>query len=327
VNEGARAYFNQMNKRGGVHGRKIEMMILDDKFDPALTLANAQTLIKKEHVFALFLGRGTPHTLGILPLLAADNVPLIAPSTGAAVFRNSVIHQLFNVRARYQDEIAVAVEHFATVGVKNIGLLHVDDAFGQDGLEGFNKAMAAQKLTSVSITKFARVKPNYAAAAAAVIKSNPGALVVVSSATNTVEVIKAIRAQGGHMQIMTLSNNSSEAFLKDLGPAGAGVIVTQITPAPNLVTTKLGQEFEAAAKENGATMSYAAMEGYVNAKVLVEGLQRAGRDLTREGFIRAMESIQHVDFGGETITYGPSNHSGSRYIELTMIGKDGHIVR
>jgi ABC-type branched-subunit amino acid transport system substrate-binding protein len=327
MNEGANAYFAKINKQGGVHGRKVEMIMLDDKFDPALTLANAETLIKKERVFALFLGRGTPHTQGILPLLAANNVPLLAPSTGAVIFHEPPHRLLFNIRAKYQDEVIKAVEHFNTVGMKNIGLLHVDDAFGQDGLDGFNKAMAMHKLTPAIITKFERVKPDYAATAATLIKANPSALIIVSSAKNTVEVIKAIRAQGGRMQIMTQSNNSSSAFVKDLGPAGVGVIVSQVAPAPHMLSTKLGQEFNAAAKETGATISYAAIEGFMNAKVLVEGLRRAGRNLTREGFIRALESMQRVDFGGLMVTYGPDDHTGSEFVELTMIGRDGRFVR
>lgn len=327
MNEGANAYFSQVNKQGGVHGRKIEMRVLDDKFDPALTLANAETLIKKEHVFALFQGRGTPHTQGILPLLEANNVPLVAPSTGAAIFHQPPHRLLFNVRAKYQDEVAKAVEHFTTVGIRSIGILHVDDAFGQDGLEGFNKAMAARKLTPAVIIKFARVNPDYNAAAAEVVKAKPTALVIVSSAKNTVEVIKAIRAQGSTTQIMTMSNNSSDAFVKELGSAGVGVVVTQVTPAPHLLSTALGQEFNSAAKGSGITVSYAAMEGYLNAKVFVEGLRRAGPKLTREGFVRALESMQRVDFGGVLVTYGPKDHTGSEFVELTMIGKDGRFVR
>jgi len=327
MNEGAMAYFSHINKKGGVHGRKIEMRVLDDKFDPALTLANAETLIKKDRVFALFQGRGTPHTQGILPLLEAHNVPLLAPSTGAAVFHKPANRLLFNIRAKYQDEIAKAVEHFTTIGIRDISILHVDDAFGQDGLEGFTKAMEARKLKPVAVTSFARVKPDYAATAAEVIKARPAALIIVSSAKNTVEVIKAIRAQGGQMQIMTMSNNSSQAFVKELGPAGNGVIVSQITPAPHLLSTQLGQEFSAAAKESGATMSYAAMEGFVNAKVMVEALRRAGPKLTRAAFLRALESMQRVDFGGLMVTYGPDDHTGSEFVELTMIGKDGKFVR
>jgi branched-chain amino acid transport system substrate-binding protein len=327
MNEGANAYFNSVNKNGGVNGRKIEMRTLDDKFDPALTKANAETLIAKEHVFALFQGRGTPHTQGILPILAAHKVPLIAPSTGATIFHEPVNHWLFNIRAKYQDEVAKAVEHFSTIGIKNIGLLHVDDPYGQDGLIGFNKAMATHQLSPTIVIKFERVNPNYIATAATVIKANPQALIIVSSAKNTVEVIKAIRAQGSRIQLMTLSNNSSQSFVKELGAAGAGVIVSQVTPAPHLVSTLLGQEFKVASKASGATVSYAAMEGFVNAKVLVEGLRRAGRNLTREGLVHALESMQRVDLGGVLITYGENDHTGSEFVELTMIGKDGHFIR
>jgi ABC-type branched-subunit amino acid transport system substrate-binding protein len=262
-----------------------------------------------------------------LPLLAANKVPLLAPSTGATIFHEPANHWLFNIRAKYQDEVIKAVEHFTTIGIKNIGILHVDDAFGQDGLEGFKKAMAAHKITPPIVAKFDRVKPNYAATATTIINANPTALIIVSSAKNTVEVIKAIRAQGSQMLIMTLSNNSSESFMKDLGPAGNGIIVSQVTPAPHLVSTTLGQEFKVAAKATGATVSYAAMEGFVNAKVMVEALRRAGRNLTREGFVRALESMQRVDLGGLMVTYGPDDHTGSEFVELTMIGKDGRFLR
>lgn len=327
MNEGANAYFAVINKNGGVHGRKIELLTLDDKFDPALTVANAEILIKKERVFALFQGRGTPHTKAIIPILAENKVPLLAPSTGSTIFHEPPIRWVFNIRTKYQTEVEKGVEHFATVGIKKIGILHVDDAFGEDGLAGFNKAMAVHKLTPTNTTKFARVKPDYAETAAAVINANPSALVIISSSKNTIEVIKAIRAKGNQMQIMTLSNNSSSAFVQELGPAGAGVIMSQVTVAPHLVTTRLGQEFITAAKASGATISYPAIEGYVNAKVLVEGLQRAGRNLTREGFIRALESMQRVDMGGILITYGDNDHSGSEFVELTMIGKDGRFIR
>jgi branched-chain amino acid transport system substrate-binding protein len=326
MNEGNRAYIEQINKQGGIHGRKIEIRTLDDKFNPALTFANAETLIQKDRVFALFQGRGTVHTQRILPLLEANKVPLLAPGTGASLFHQPAHPLLFNIRAKYQDEVRKAVEHFATLGM-TISILIVDDAAGQDGLEGFTKAMEARKLTPVAITRFARVNPDVQAAAAEVIKHQPGALIIIGSSKDTIAVIKAIRAQGGHMQIMTMSNNSSGAFVKDLGAAGAGVIVSQITPPPDLMTTRLGQEFKLAAKASGATVSYTAMEGYVNAKVLVEGLRRAGRNLTRDGFVRALESMQRVDLGGILITYSDKDHSGSEFVELTMIGKNGRFIR
>lgn len=327
LNEGTNAYLAQVNKRGGVHGRRIELITLDDKFDPALTAINAETLVKKERVFALFQIRGTPHTEAILPLMKANNVPLVAPSTGAAILHTPVNRLLFNVRAKYQAEVIKAVEHFDTIGVKSIGLLHVDDSFGRDSLAGFTNAMEARKLPPAIVAKFDRAKPDINATIASAVKANPGALIIVGSATTTADLIKGIRAQGSHAILMTLSNNSSQGFIKSLGAAGAGVIVSQITPVPNLVTTSLGKELQVAAQASGGTVSYAAMEGFIAAKVLVEGLQRAGRNLTREGFIRALESMQKVDLGGLMVTYGPDDHTGSEFVELTMIRKDGSFVR
>lgn len=327
MNEGAQAYFNMINREGGVHGRKILLRTLDDKFDPVLAATNAETLIKRDRVFALFQSRGTPHTEAILPILASNKVPLIAPSTGAAIFRKPVNPWVFNVRAKYQDEVTKGVEHFTTLGLNNIGLLHVDDSFGHDGLEGFNNAMKARKLLPAIIAKFPREAPNYDTTAEEILSANPNALIIVSSAKNTVEIIMAIRKRSSTIQIMTLSNNSSQAFVKGLGPEGVGVIVTQIMPAPHTLSTPLGQEFRNAAKLTNVTMSYAAMEGFVSAKVLVEGLRRAGRKLTREGFIHAMESMQRTDFGGLMVSFDPHRHSGSEFVELTMIGKNGKFLR
>lgn len=329
MNEGANAYFASVNSAGGIHGRKIELRILDDRFLPELAGKNAETLLKKEKVFALFQSRGTPQTQAILPHLLAERAPLIAPSTGGQSFHAPVHPYVFNVRAKYQDEVVKAIEHFNTIGMKKIGLLtyEKDDPLGLDGINGFEKGMALHKLTPAFINIFPRLNPDFEATAAKVVAANPQALVIVSSGKNTVEIIKAIRAQGGTMQIMVMSNNSSLGFIKDVGPAGSGVIVAQITPPPHLITSKLGKEFQTAAKATGATVSYAAMEGYVSAKVLGEGLRKAGRNLTREGFIRALESMQRADMGGVLITYSPTDHSGSEFVELTLLGRDGKFLR
>jgi branched-chain amino acid transport system substrate-binding protein len=327
MNDGADAYIAWINKRGGVSGRHIEIVTLDDKFDPALSAKNAEKLVKEQHVFALFQSRGTPHTQAIVPILEANKVPLVAPSTGASVFHEPVHPLVFNVRAKYQDEVIKAVQHFSTVGVTQIALVHVDDAFGKDGMEGFVKGMEMQKLTPSTILKFDRVKPDIPAVVAGIAKVEPQAVILIASAGTTAPMIKALRAAGSRANIMTLSNNSAKSFVDSIGKDGMGVIVSQVTPAADLVTTKLGQEFRQAAKENHVVASYAAMEGFVSAKVLVEGLQRAGRNLTRESFMHALESIHKEDLGGLMLTYGPNRHTGSEYVELTIIGKGGRFLR
>ncbi|HEY8099423.1 MAG TPA: ABC transporter substrate-binding protein [Burkholderiaceae bacterium] len=327
MNEGANAYIAGINKQGGINGRKIRIVTLDDKFDPALTKKNVEALITQKHVFALFQVRGTPHTQAILPLLAEAHVPLIAPSTGASVFHSPVNRYLFNVRAKYRDEVSKGVEQFTTIGFKNIGLLHVDDTFGNDALIGFKNTMETRKLSPAIIMKFDRVKPEFDAAVSSVMKVNPQALIIVGSAASTAKFIHEFRLKGSQTMLMTLSNNSSDAFVTALGKDGRGVIVSQVTPAPHLSTTLLGQEFKQAAQDTHIASSYAAMEGFVSAKVLVEGLRRAGRNLTRESLINGLESIGHHDMGGMMLSYGPDNHSGSDYVELTIIDKYGRFIR
>jgi branched-chain amino acid transport system substrate-binding protein len=324
---GANAYFEAINKAGGVNGRKIELRTLDDKFDPALAAANADTLIRKEHVLALFQSRGTPHTEAILPLLAANKVPLIAPSTGAMLFHQDTNRYLFNVRAKYQDEVNKAVRQFSTIGIKKISLLYVDDTFGKDGLAGFQSVMAQQKLIPVSINSFDRAKPELDAVVASVAKANPQAVIIISSSATTIELIKKLRAQSPLIQLMTLSNNSSLAFVESLGKLGQSVMMSQIMPAANSLATGLGQEFKAMTQASGITPSYAAMEGFVAAKVLVEGLKRAGRPLTRESLVSGLESMRRLDLGGLVLSYNERDHNGSDFVELTMISKDGKFIR
>lgn len=327
LNEGANAYFTQINQRGGVNGRRIELLTLDDRFEPATAAANALMLVKQKHVFSLFLSRGTPHTEAMLPVLAANNVPLVAPSTGAAVFHTPINPLVFPVRAKYQDEVSRTVQHFNTVGLREIGLIYVDDSFGRDALIGFKQAMSELKLAPAMTISFDRKAPDLQAVLATVKATPAAALIIAGSASTTAELIKAIRQQGGKMTLTTLSNNASTAFITSLGSAASGVIVSQITPAPDLSTTILGQEFKVAAANSKATVSYTAMEGFLAAKVLVEGIRRAGKNLTREGLIAALESMRKVDFGGVSVNYDREHHSGSEFVELTMVGRDGRFVR
>jgi branched-chain amino acid transport system substrate-binding protein len=328
LGNGAQAYFDQINAKGGVNGRKIKMITMDDQFEPALAAANAETLIKKDKVFALFLTRGTPQNEAILPLLVEHKIPLIAPSTGAAIFhQNSAsTRYVFNVRAQYQAEVAKGVDYFRENGIKDIALAHVDSAFGRDALEGFKASMSRRDLGATRIVKFENKNPNINALVDSIVELNPRALILVSVGKTTQDIIAALRAKGSQSQILILSNNSRENFAKEMGDVGRGVVISQVTPPPKVHTNALVHEFRKAAKAAGINYSYAAMEGYIAAKVLVEGLRQAGANPTREGLIDALESIKKFDIGGVLISYSPGNHTGSDYVDLTMIGKHGRLI-
>ncbi len=325
---GAALYFDAVNARGGVNGQKIELAALDDQFDPKLTLENARVLIEEKNVLALFMTRGTPHTQGILPLLDKYGVVLVGPSTGAMALHRPLQRQIFNVRAPYQLEVVRAITHLKILGIKHIGVVHVDDTFGADALEGAKRGFQTNNMQAAFIEKFDRSKPDFSAIAPRAAKASPQAVFVIGTGSAVVDGIKALRAAGVKGQILTLSNNASGGFVKALGEDARGVVVTQVFPFERSVSHEVIREAQALVKARGlAELTPAMVEGFVNARVLVEGLRRAGPKPSRAAIREALESIQNFDLGGMRISYGTNSHTGLDYVDLSIIDADGKFLR
>jgi branched-chain amino acid transport system substrate-binding protein len=326
--DGARLYLDSINAKGGVGGQKIELVSLDDKFDPKLAAENARKLIEEQNVLAMFLTRGTPHTEAIIPLLDKHGVPLVGPSTGAMVLHQPVQKHIFNVRATYQREAEKAVTHLVSMGITRIGIVYADDSFGSDGVVGAQKGLAAAKLQAVTLEKFNRAKPDFGPIAPKVFQSNAQAVVLVASGQAVVDGVKAFRAAGSNAQFVTLSNNASGGFIKSLGDNARGVIVTQVFPYERAISSPLVKQALELAKAKGVNeLSPAMIEGFAAAKVLVEGLQRAGAKPTREKLQAALEGIRKLDIGGLEVSYGPDDHTGLDFADLSIIGTDGKFKR
>ena len=326
--EGAKLYIDAVNAKGGVNGQKIELISLDDKFDPKLAGENARKLIEEQNVAAMFLTRGTPHTEAILPHLEKHGVPLIGPSTGAMVLHQPVKKHVFNVRATYQREAEKAVSHLNSMGITRIGLVYADDSFGADGVAGAQKGFAAAKLQPAVLEKFNRGKPDFGPIAPKVVQSNAQAIIMVASGQAVVDGMKAFRAAGSAAQIVTLSNNASSGFIKSLGDNARGVIVTQVFPYERSIAYSLVKEAQEMSKAKGAgDISPAMLEGFAAAKVLVEGLRRAGAKPTREKIQAALEGIRKFDIGGLEVNYSPEDHTGLDFADLSIIGTDGKFRR
>lgn len=323
---GAQVYFKAVNDKGGVAGRRIELQTEDDGFDPKRTPEAARKLIE-QGVVALFMVRGTGNTESILPLLDKEGLPLVAPATGASSLHQPVRRWVFNVRAPYQMEVAAAVRHLATLNINRLAMFHVDDAFGADALAGFNKALAEHGQTAALVQSYKRPAGDIANVVKSFVQAAPGAVFVIGSASETANFIRLFHAAGGVSQLITLSNNAAQAFYDDLGKAGSGVIITQIVPDSSRISMSLAQEYRCLAKEQGQAHSDAGMEGFMAAKVLVEGLRRAGNDLSRDKLRVALESIRDFDIGGITISYGPNDHTGSQFVETSIISSSGRLLR
>ena len=321
-------YIDAVNAKGGVNGQKIELTSLDDKFDPKLAAENARKLIEENNVSALFLTRGTPHTEAIVPLLEKHGVALVGPSTGAMVLHQPVRKYIFNVRATYQREAEKAMTHLASMGITRIAVVYADDSFGADGVAGAQKGLAAAKLTPVVLEKFDRAKPDFAPVAAKVAKADTQAVLMIASGSAVVDGSNALRAAGSAAQIVTLSNNASGGFIKSLGNNARGVIVTQVYPNERAVTYAMVKEAQELARAKGLQeISPAMLEGFAAAKVLVEGLKRAGPKPSRDKIHTALEGIKKFDLGGLEVSYGPDDHTGLDFADLSIIGTDGRFRR
>ena len=330
ASDGARLYFDAVNARGGIGGQKIELVSLDDKFDPKLAAANAQALID-QGVVSLFLTRGTPHNQAILPLLAAAKVPLVGPSTGAMVLHEPVNPWLFNVRATYQREAERAIKHLTQVGVERIAIVQVADSFGEDAVVGALRGFGTA-LKPVLHDPYDRSQPDFSKIVPRIMAVEAQAVLFIGSGTAVVDGMKALRAAGSKAQLLTLSNNASSGFVKSLGELARGVIVSQVLPPERSFATPMVKEAHDLAKTRGAKapeITPALLEGFAAAKVLTEGLRRAAAagNLSRAGLQRALEGLNRYDLGGLELSYSATDHTGLDYADLSIIGADGRFRR
>ena len=326
-NQGALACFEAVNREGGVNGRKISVKTLNDEFKPEPAAANTKALIEQDKVFALFGYRGTAGTTASLPIFTAAKVPVVGTTSGVWPLRQPVPPYLFHVRASTIDEVETAVRQVTNQGIIRIAIAYQDDGYGKEALGALQSSMKSRNLTIAVAAPVPRNTDDVAAAAKAVAASGAQAVVMAMQSKPAAKFVSEVRKAGAGTQFIALS--VAGGLFADLGPAAEGVLVVQVTPTPFIATAApIVKEYQEAMKKVDAKVfSYGSMEGYIAAKAVVRGLIKAGKELTREKFITAMESMKGEDLGGFTLNYGPSNHNGSGFVDITMLRKDGSFAR
>jgi branched-chain amino acid transport system substrate-binding protein len=328
TSDGAKLYLDAVNAKGGVNGQAIEVVALDDKFDPKLAAENAKKLAADPRIVSLFLTRGTPHAQAMLPILADAKIPLVAPSTGAMVLHDPVNPWVFNVRATYQREAERAVQHLDTVGITRIAILHVDDSFGADCLAGAEKGFKAIGKAPAVVAKFDRAKPDFAPIMPKVVQAQPQAVLFFGSGVAVADGIAALRGAGSRAQVVTLSNNASSGFVKLLKDNARGTVVMQVFPNERSLAAPIVKEAHNLALASGLKeVTPAMLEGFAGAKVLVEGLRRAGANPTRDRLRQALDGMSSFDLGGIELGYSPKDHTGLTYVDISIISVDGTFRR
>lgn len=322
IANGGKACFDAINAKGGVYGRKIRAVVVDDGYDAAATLKTVRQLIDNDHVFALYSLTGTANVLGVLPMLAKEPspVPLIGPITGADAVRNPPMANVFHVRASYADELDKLIQHLATLGVQRIGVLWINNGMGKDGMAGMDRALHKHAIKPYASASIQPDGSDTAQAVTALHDRRPEVIIMITAGTPTVSFIKAYNKVQKGMRFYTLSVMGTQSAVRALGVDGVGVVVTSVVPYPWSNSSPLAREYRDAMHKSGYdNLSFLGFESYINAKVLVEGLKRAGKDLTRAKLIDVMESMKTLNLGGFTLNFSKDSHQGSRFVELTII--------
>lgn len=325
---GAKLWIDHVNAAGGIHGRQIELRTRDDKYESNLAAENTRKLINEDRVFALFAYVGTPTSQASIPIFTEARVPFVGAFTGAELLRSPFNRYIFNVRASYYDETEAIVEHLHRIGARKIAVFHQADSYGQAGLDGTTRALTKRNLKVHSLGTVERNTVNVAEAVKTIDGSQPDAVVMISAYTSTAEFVRQMKKSGSLASFYTVSFVGSKALSDALGKDGHGVTISQVVPFPWSPLTPIVKEFLDLAKKSGnVDVNFSSLEGFISAKVLTEGLRRAGKDLTRERFVASLENITNLDLGGFGVSFSAQNHNASRYVDLAMIGREGKFVR
>jgi len=325
---GVDAAMAQINAKGGIHGRQLQFRLVDDAYVPQRSVDNVKKMLTDGSAFALLSCIGTPNNTAILPLVEDANVPYVAPLTGASSLRKPGARNVFHVRASYTDETQRLVQKLVTMGIKDLAIVYLDNGFGQEVRDDAVKALQAQGIKAATVVALATDGKNLADVVSQALAGKPAAVLLGTAGAASAGLIAALRRASPMLPLAGLSVTLTNDGLKTLGASGAGLALTMVFPDPTRAKHIVVRDFQTAMRAAGQTeFSSGSFEGYVNTRVMAEGLERAGRELTRGKLRSALAGIQKFDLGGFLVDFSPASpFVGSRYVDLGVLGASGRFL-
>ncbi|MGF1554105.1 MAG: ABC transporter substrate-binding protein [Paracoccaceae bacterium] len=323
---GILAAFEEINRQGGVHGRRLTLKSRDDGYEPDRSIVHTTAMIEEARFFGFIGTVGTPTNKVIQPITTEAGVPLVGPFTGAGFLRNAANTNVWNVRGSYDAETEQWVAHLVDrEGLSKIAILYQDDSFGRAGLSGVNKALAKRGMSLVAEGTYTRNTTDVKTAFLTISAAEPEAVVMVGAYKPVGEFIKLSRSFEFTPEFVTISFVGSEALANELWPEGAGVVISQVVPFPWDKSIPLVAQYQAALKavDKRAMPGFVSLEGYVVGRVAIEALKAAGTNPTRAAFIEALGRLSAHDLGGLVMDYGPGDNQGVDEIFMTRLLPDG----
>ncbi|HEY8099988.1 MAG TPA: ABC transporter substrate-binding protein [Burkholderiaceae bacterium] len=320
--QGYEAAQNQINKRGGINGRYLKTIVMDDAFDPKKTLSNAKKLIDSDGVFALFSLNGTGSVAAVQPLIEEKKVPLFGAITGAESLRSKedFSRYIFHVRAGYADEMEAIVRHVHMLGQANLVVIYQNIPFGKALLNHVEQSLAKRGMKPMGAFMVESDGKGSDLAVAQAMKLKPDSIIIATAGAASVATMKSIQQSGQHAQLYGSSLIGVAGLQKALGAQVDGLVVTQVMPSPFDKTNQLSKDYQEAMRGIGVNdFNYESFEAYTNMRFFAEALKRAGKNLTRQGLIDSIETNREISVGEFSAKYGRANHDGSNYVDITMV--------
>jgi branched-chain amino acid transport system substrate-binding protein len=329
---GGKVYFDHINAQGGVHGARIRTLVVDDAYKVDQTLELTQKMVAQPEVVALFGFAGTANIARLLQesVLEKAGVALVAPYTGGEPLRTPYNPWIFHLRAGYADEAEHMIKQLTTQGVQRVAVLYQDDAFGKAGLAGVEAALARRQLKLAVAAGYERNTDRVDVAVQRVLEAQAQSVIMIAVNKPAAAFVQKYRSAGGGGQLFNISVVDPAELVKLAGLENArGLGITQVVPYPYQLLLPVVRQFHQHLAQYApeASVNYTNFEEYLGARVLVEALRRAGPNPTREKVIRALESIREFDLGGFSVGYGPRQRIGSRFVDVTVIGSTGKLLK
>ena len=323
---GLEAAFAEINKAGGVKGRKLELKSVDDGYEPTKSIEAVKKLLEEDKVFALIGAVGTPTAAATQPIATAAGAPFIGAFTGAEFLREPHKPLVMNIRASYFQETEAMVERVTKdLGATKIAIMYQDDAFGQAGLAGVKKVLEKRQMQLAGEGTFERNTVAVKAALLSIKKAEPHAVIMISPYKPAAEFIKLAKQIKLDATFVNISFVGSDALAKELGAAGAGVVITQVVPFPKDATIPVVGRYQASLKASApdAQPGFVSLEGYLVGRAIAAAIEKVDGDLTRQAMIDAVQKSGSLDLGGFKLSYSPTSNRGSNEVFLTVIQADG----
>lgn len=323
---GLDAAFAEINRAGGIQGRKLKLVSADDGYEPERSIAQTRKLIEEDKVFALIGAVGTPTAAAAQPIATAANVPFVGAFTGAGFLRNTKLENVINLRASYGAETETWVKHLTgDLNIKKIAILYQDDAFGRSGLDGVKAALDKRGMKLVAEGTYERNTTAIKTALVMLRRAEPEAVVMVGAYKPCAEFIKLSRKLEFNPVFVNISFVGATALAKELGSDGKGVIVSQVVPFPFDASLKIVSDYQAALKaiDPKAEPGFVSLEGYLVGRLAQAALEKAGASPTRASFLDALRNAGKLEIGGLAMSLGPNDNEALDQVFLTVIQPDG----